>query len=67
MSLDKAILHRHEHRRPYYGAARFDRTCRNHGHCPWCQRNRHFGRYRMDSEVADRLADFFCLDLDTEV
>ena len=40
MSLDKAIEHGKEKRKPYYGSKAFDRTCRNHGSCPWCKRNR---------------------------
>lgn len=40
MGLDKAIKHRKEKRRPYYGSKSFDRTCRCHGSCPWCRRNR---------------------------
>ena len=27
-------------RRPYTGSKRFDRSCRNHGSCPWCAENR---------------------------
>lgn len=40
MSLDKAIEHRKEKRRPYYGSKAIDCTCRNHGGCPWCEENR---------------------------
>ena len=40
MSLRKAIEHGKEHRKPYYGSKDFDRTCRNHGGCPWCEENR---------------------------
>ena len=40
MSLDKAIEHGKEHRKPYRGSKRIDRTCRNHGGCPWCEGNR---------------------------
>ena len=42
MSLDKAIKHGKEHRKPYSGAKAVDCTCRNHGSCPWCRRNRLF-------------------------
>ena len=38
--LDKAIEHGKEHRKPYRGAKAIDRTCRNHGTCDWCYRNR---------------------------
>ena len=42
MPLDKAIKHGKEKRRQYTeGTAKFhDRTCRNHGTCTYCQRNR---------------------------
>lgn len=37
MSLDKAIEHGKEKRKPYRGAKAVDSHCRNHGDCPWCQ------------------------------
>ena len=40
MGLDKAIEHKKEKRKPYYGSKSFDGTCRNHGSCPWCKENR---------------------------
>ena len=40
MSLDKAIAHGKEFRKPYMGAKRCDKSCRNHGGCPYCERNR---------------------------
>ena len=40
MSLDKAIKHGKEHRKPYTGSKAIDGTCRNHGSCPWCEENR---------------------------
>lgn len=40
MSLDKAIKSGKEHRKPYRGAKAIDRSCRNHGSCQWCRRNR---------------------------
>ena len=42
MSLDKAIEHNKEPRKPYRGSKAIDKTCRNHGSCPWCQRNRKY-------------------------
>lgn len=38
--MDKAIEHGKEHRQPYHGSKQFDRSCRNHGDCPWCEGNR---------------------------
>ena len=40
MSLDKAIEHKKEHRKPYRGSKAIDPSCRNHGGCPWCEENR---------------------------
>lgn len=40
MSLDKAILHGKEKRRPYRGSKAIDPSCRNHGDCPVCRENR---------------------------
>ena len=42
MSLDKAIEHGKEHRKPYRGAKAIDKTCRNHGDDPWTQRARQY-------------------------
>ena len=42
MSLDKAIEHGKEHRKPYRGSKAIDPSCRNHGGCPWCEENRKF-------------------------
>lgn len=42
MSLDKAITHGKEFRKPYKGSKRYDKSCRNHGGCPYCERNRQF-------------------------
>jgi len=40
MSLDKAIQYKKEKRKPYYGSKAFDCSCRNHGSCSYCERNR---------------------------
>ena len=61
MSLDKAIQHGKEKRRPYRGTKAFDPACRNHGSCSWCRSNRlwrmrdkHPPDYRMnDKEVIE--------------
>lgn len=42
MSLDKAIAHGKEFRKPYMGAERYSRSCRNHGGCRYCEGNRRF-------------------------
>ena len=40
MSLDKAIEHGKEKRKPYKGAKLVAGSCRNHGGCLWCEENR---------------------------
>lgn len=40
MSLDKAISHGKEHRKPYRGAKAWDKFCRNHGSDDWAKNNR---------------------------
>lgn len=37
------------------GSARFDRSCRNHGSCPWCQRRRTIGTLRMRAKATDEM------------
>ena len=55
MSLDKAIEHHKEHRKPYYGSKAFDYTCRNHGGCPWCQENRMYKNIKREQESEQKL------------
>jgi hypothetical protein len=52
MSLDKAIKHGKDHRKPYYGSKRFDASCRCHGACSWCRGGRLHGSRRRE-EAAD--------------
>ena len=40
MSLEKAIKSGKEHRKNYRGAKAVDKSCRNHGTCPYCRNNR---------------------------
>lgn len=40
MSLSKAIKYKKEYRKPYHGSKEFDHTCRNHGSCYYCMKNR---------------------------
>lgn len=40
MSLDKAIKHHKEYRKPYRKAKAVAKSCRNHGTCKWCKENR---------------------------
>lgn len=58
MSLDKAIKHNKEHRKPYRGAKAVDSTCRNHGSDDWATDNRLFQRKRAELSVQDRIEDW---------
>lgn len=58
MSLEKAIQSGKERRRPHYGAAAVDHSCRNHGSCPWCMRNR-TQQLRRERERAERMIEEF--------
>lgn len=40
MSLDKAIAHGKEKRKPYYGVKAIDKSCRCHGGCEYCEKGR---------------------------
>lgn len=57
MSLDKAIQHNKEYRKPFYGSKRFDATCRCHGSCSYCVDNRLFAskrnRFRVEEELEE--------------
>lgn len=49
MSLDKAIEHGKEKRKPFRHSKRFDKTCRCHGSCSYCRNNRlHASEVRKD-------------------
>lgn len=48
MSLNKAIAHGKEKRKPYRKAKKVSKLCRNHGACSWCEENRTYkNRKRM--------------------
>lgn len=57
MSLDKAIEHNKEHRKKYYGAKSIDRTCRNHGTCPYCQENRTYKSKKLKEQEKYDIGD----------
>ena len=57
MSLRKAIEHGKEHRKPYYGSKDFDRTCRNHGGCPWCEENRKYKNLKREQKAMAQLEE----------
>ena len=64
MSLDKAIEHGKEKRKPYYGSKAKDKTCRNHGgngkkhdagQCVWCKENRMIQSMKEDLRIKEEL------------
>ena len=57
MSLDKAIEHGKEKRKPYKGAKAIDCTCHNHGSCEWCRYNRVHKQIRDDEESRQALEE----------
>ena len=52
MSLDKAVQHGKEYRKPYTGGKAIDRTCRNHGSYDYCRENR-LHASKVQQEIAD--------------
>lgn len=58
MSLDKAIDHGKEHRKPYRGSKAIDRTCRNHGGCDWCKENRMYKNTKRLAKVKSKMEDY---------
>jgi hypothetical protein len=63
MSLEKAIQHGKEKRAQYQGrtSKRFDRSCRNHGNCGYCENNRLFSfkklKFRAEQEIEEWLKE----------
>jgi len=50
MSLDKAIKHGKEKRKPYHKSKAFDASCRNNKSCPYCRNSRlHSTRKREEA------------------
>lgn len=48
MSFDKHYPKRKDRRGQYHDSRRFDRSCRSHGDCPWCERNRKHANKRRE-------------------
>ena len=57
MSLDKAIEHKKEKRKPYYGSKAIDRTCCNHGTCGVCEGNRLYKNTKRLQSMKDKMRD----------
>lgn len=58
MTLDKAIEHGKEKRKPYKGAKAVDRSCRNHGDCNWCKSNRLHKNIKRLKSMDDKIEDY---------
>jgi hypothetical protein len=59
MSLDKAIQHKKEKRKPYRGSKAIDCTCRNHGSCSYCENNRTIFDVKARMRVEGQEDEFF--------
>ena len=57
MSLDKAIEHGKEHRKPYKGSKRHHKSCRNHESCSWCEENRLINNIKRDRKAKEQLKE----------
>ena len=58
MSLDKAIIYKKEHRKPYTGAKSIDAQCRNHGTCDYCIRNRLYNFRKNNEKMMLQLKEY---------
>ena len=58
MSLDKAIKYKKEKREPYRKSKRWDRSCRNHGSCGYCESNRTIQSKRGMEDVTEQEDEF---------
>lgn len=57
MSLNKAIEHGKEKRKPYAGAKAVDCSCRNHGTCSWCLSNRTIQQKKAEEAMIQALEE----------
>lgn len=62
MGREKAIQSGEEHREPYRKSKAFDVTCRNHGSCCRCSRDRQFSKLKL--REVDRLIEEDSADYD---
>ena len=58
MSFEKAIEHGKEKRKPYYGSKRIDKTCRNHGSCPYCAKGREYSSNKRKDKMKDMVSEY---------
>lgn len=62
MSLNKAIAHGKEKRKPYRGGKAWSKGCRNHGGCSYCEDNR-LHRHRRQQPQVDVTVTGYGVDL----
>ena len=58
MGFDKDYPNRKDHRKPYYGAAAVDHTCRPGGSCPACRDGRVTYLKRLVDEYNNKLKEY---------
>lgn len=58
MSLDKAIKHGREHRKPYYDGKRCCRECCNHGGCDYCRNARLHNEKRRIEKIRHKVKEY---------
>lgn len=58
MGLEKAIKSGKEKRKEYNGSKSWDRTCRNHGSCGRCKKDRIHKYKKQELCASDKLRDF---------
>lgn len=59
MSLDKAIAHKKEKRKPYSGSKSIDPNCRNHGSCSWCEGNRKYHDNKEEERCEQEMEEYY--------
>jgi hypothetical protein len=59
MSLEKAIKHKKEKRKPYRDSKAWDSSCRNHGSCSWCESNRLHSEKKRKASSKDQLDRYY--------
>lgn len=62
MSLEKAILHGKEYRKPYTRPKSIDKSCCNHGTCIWCRDNRLYQITKERQRIALCMAEYLGID-----
>ena len=58
MSLNKAIEHKKEHRKPYRGSKAVDKTCRNHGSDDWARENRLYRANKLTESAKNQEEEY---------